>query len=99
MQAHPEGEHRPEGRDDADHAEDRAGRQQWRHGGAGLVGSYDEVAARIRAFHAAGIELFMLQFQPFEAEMARFAKEIIPRVRALQSDGPSRRSGTLPGSR
>ena len=59
---------------------------------AGLVGSYDEVAARIRAFHAAGIELFMLQFQPFEAEMERFAKEIIPRVRALQSDGPSRRS-------
>ncbi|MBH5396429.1 LLM class flavin-dependent oxidoreductase [Bradyrhizobium sp. CNPSo 4010] len=49
---------------------------------AGLVGSYDEVAARIRAFHAAGIELFMLQFQPFEAEMERFAKEIIPRVHA-----------------
>ena len=52
---------------------------------AGLVGSYDEVAARINAFHSAGIELFMLQFQPFEAEMERFAKEIIPRVRALQS--------------
>ena len=42
---------------------------------------YDEVAARIQAFHAAGIELFMLQFQPFEAEMERFAKEVIPRVR------------------
>lgn len=56
---------------------------------AGLVGSYDEVAARIEAFHAAGIELFMLQFQPFEAEMRRFAEEIIPRVRARQSDGPS----------
>jgi alkanesulfonate monooxygenase len=51
---------------------------------AGLVGSYDEVAARILAFHAAGIELFMLQFQPFEAEMARFAQEVIPRVRQAQ---------------
>ncbi|HVE21288.1 MAG TPA: LLM class flavin-dependent oxidoreductase [Acidocella sp.] len=48
---------------------------------AGLVGSYDEVADRIRAFHAAGIELFMLQYQPFEAEMRRFAKEIFPRVK------------------
>jgi alkanesulfonate monooxygenase len=47
---------------------------------AGLVGSYDEVADRIRDFHAAGIELFMLQFQPFEAEMHRFAREILPRV-------------------
>jgi alkanesulfonate monooxygenase len=48
---------------------------------AGLVGSYDEVASRVRAFHAAGIELFMLKFQPFEAEMRRFAREIFPRVR------------------
>jgi alkanesulfonate monooxygenase len=56
---------------------------------AGLVGSYDEVAARIEAFHAAGIGLFMLQFQPFEAEMRRFAEEIIPRVRTRQSTGPS----------
>jgi len=52
---------------------------------AGLVGSYDEVAARIGAFHAAGIELFMLQFQPFEAEMRRFAQEVIPRVRQAQT--------------
>jgi alkanesulfonate monooxygenase len=58
---------------------------------AGLVGSYDEIAARIEAFHAAGIELFMLQFQPFEAEMQRFAHEIIPRVRARQSTGLSAR--------
>ena len=50
--------------------------------GAGLVGSYDQVADRVLAFHRAGIETFMLQFQPFEAEMARFAAEIIPRVRA-----------------
>jgi alkanesulfonate monooxygenase len=50
---------------------------------AGLVGSYDDVAARIAAFHAIGIEIFMLQFQPFEAEMRRFASEVIPRVREM----------------
>ncbi|WP_222129961.1 LLM class flavin-dependent oxidoreductase [Bordetella genomosp. 13] len=48
---------------------------------AGLVGTYDEVAERIAEFHAAGIELFMLQFQPFEQEMERFAREIFPRLR------------------
>ena len=62
---------------------------------AGLVGSYDEVAARIAAFHAAGIELFMLQFQPFEAEMERFAKEVIPRVRASQSAAPVEKPAAL----
>ena len=50
---------------------------------AGLVGSYDHVAERISAFHRAGIELFMLQYQPFEADMRRFAHEVMPRVRAL----------------
>jgi len=50
---------------------------------AGLVGSYDNVAHRIAAFHRAGIELFMLQFQPFEADMRDFANEVIPRVRSL----------------
>jgi alkanesulfonate monooxygenase len=50
---------------------------------AGLVGSYDQVAERIGAFAAVGIELFMLQFQPLEAEVERFGTEVIPRVRAL----------------
>lgn len=50
---------------------------------AGLVGSYDDVARRISDFHEAGVELFMLQFQPFEPEMRRFAHEVIPRVRRL----------------
>jgi alkanesulfonate monooxygenase len=61
---------------------------------AGLVGSYDEVAARLGAFHAAGIELFMLQFQPFEAEMRRFAQEVIPRVRKarVESSIPERQA-------
>ena len=47
---------------------------------AGLVGSYDQVAERIAAFHDAGIELFMLQFQPLEAELDRFAEHIIPQI-------------------
>jgi alkanesulfonate monooxygenase len=50
---------------------------------AGLVGSYDQVAERIMRFGEAGIELFMLQFQPFEAEMRRFAAEVMTRVRRL----------------
>ena len=50
---------------------------------AGLVGSYEQVAERIDAFADAGIELFMLQFQPFESEMRRFSKQIMPRVRQL----------------
>jgi alkanesulfonate monooxygenase len=49
---------------------------------AGLVGSYETVAARIREFHELGVDLLMLQFQPFEAEMRRFAEHVIPRVRA-----------------
>lgn len=52
---------------------------------AGLVGSYAQVADRIRAFNDIGIELFMLQFQPFESEMRRFAEEIIPRVAHARS--------------
>jgi len=48
----------------------------------GLI-DYDQVASRIAAFWHAGIELFMLQFQPFEPEMTRFAHEIRPRVRRL----------------
>jgi alkanesulfonate monooxygenase len=52
---------------------------------AGLVGDYDQVAERIREFSELGIELFMLQFQPFEPEMRRFAHEVIPRVRRLNA--------------
>ena len=48
---------------------------------AGLVGSYDQVSERIAAVHEAGIELFMLQFQPLEAELDRFAEHVLPRFR------------------
>ncbi|MFO6454533.1 MULTISPECIES: LLM class flavin-dependent oxidoreductase [unclassified Aeromicrobium] len=50
---------------------------------AGLVGTYDEVARRIVQFHELGIETFMLQFQPVEEEMRRFAEHVVPRVREL----------------
>ncbi len=50
---------------------------------AGLVGSYDAVAARILEFQAVGIDTFVLQFQPFLEEQRRFALEVIPRVRRL----------------
>jgi alkanesulfonate monooxygenase len=50
---------------------------------AGLVGSYDTIARRIAAFNRLGIETFMLQFQPFEREMRRFAEQVRPRVDRL----------------
>lgn len=50
---------------------------------AGLVGDYDTVAQRIVDWYGEGIETFMLAFQPFEAEMERFAAEIAPRVDRL----------------
>ena len=50
-----------------------------RHVGYGVRDSdYDTVATHIRHFADLGIETFMLQFQPFEAEMRRFATEVRP---------------------
>ena len=51
----------------------------------GFTGSYDQVARRIVAFHNAGIEIILLEFQPFEREMRRFAEEVMPRVVRLCS--------------
>ena len=44
-------------------------------------GGYDKVAARIREFNDKGIEMRMLQFQPFEREIRRFAEELSPLAR------------------
>ena len=48
---------------------------------AGLVGSYEQVDRADLGLPRAGIELFMLQFQPLEAELDRFADKIIPHFR------------------
>ena len=53
--------------------------------GCGFTGSYDKVAQRIVSFYNAGIEIILLEFQPFEREMRRFAEEVMPCVTRLCS--------------
>lgn len=48
------------------------------------------MAQRILEFGDLGIELFMLQFQPAETEMARFARHVLPRVAAAIGASPAR---------
>lgn len=57
---------------------------------AGLVGTSDEVARRSADFRSPGAETFMLQFQPFESEMARFVEYVAPRARVLAASGVAR---------
>jgi FMNH2-dependent dimethyl sulfone monooxygenase len=47
---------------------------------AGLVGTPDRVAERVRAFAAAGVDLLLLQCSPQLEEMERFAEEVMPLV-------------------
>jgi FMNH2-dependent dimethyl sulfone monooxygenase len=48
---------------------------------AGLVGTAEQVADRIRAYEQAGVGLMLLQFSPQAEEMARFGAQAIPRFR------------------
>ncbi|HWZ61100.1 MAG TPA: LLM class flavin-dependent oxidoreductase, partial [Gemmatimonadaceae bacterium] len=47
---------------------------------AGLVGTPDAVAEKIRAFAAAGVDLLLLQCSPQLEEMERFAEQVMPLV-------------------
>ena len=47
---------------------------------AGLVGTPEQVADRIREFEDAGVDLLLLQFSPQLEEMERFAEEVMPLV-------------------
>jgi dimethylsulfone monooxygenase len=47
---------------------------------AGLVGTPEQIAERIRGFEEAGLDLMLLQFSPQLEEMERFAEEVIPLV-------------------
>ncbi len=44
---------------------------------AGLVGTPEQVTARIRDYEAAGVDLMLLQFSPQRQEMARFGEQVI----------------------
>lgn len=47
---------------------------------AGLVGTPERVAERVREFHEAGVDLLLLQCSPQLEEMERFAVEVMPLV-------------------
>jgi FMNH2-dependent dimethyl sulfone monooxygenase len=47
---------------------------------AGLVGTAQQIADRVRAFEQAGVDLLLLQFSPQYEEMERFGAEVIPLV-------------------
>ena len=48
---------------------------------AGLIGTPEQVADRIRAYEQAGAGLVLLQFSPQAEEMARFGAQVIPLFR------------------
>lgn len=47
---------------------------------SGLVGTPEQIADRLRALEAAGLDLVLLQFSPQLEEMERFAEQVIPLV-------------------
>ena len=47
---------------------------------AGLTGTPEQVAAQVREFDRAGVDLLLLQFSPQYEEMERFASEVMPLV-------------------
>ncbi|MEJ8279919.1 LLM class flavin-dependent oxidoreductase [Pseudonocardia spirodelae] len=52
------------------------------HGSCPLVGTPDEVADRIAAFHAAGFAGMTLSFVDYVGELGYFAQEVLPRLEA-----------------
>ncbi|HET7462233.1 MAG TPA: LLM class flavin-dependent oxidoreductase [Longimicrobium sp.] len=52
----------------------------------GLVGTPEQVAERLVALEAAGLDLVLLQFSPQLEEMERFAEEVIPLVNGRRAE-------------
>jgi dimethylsulfone monooxygenase len=51
---------------------------------AGLVGTPEQITARIKAYEDAGVDLMLLQFSPQHEEMARFGRDVIAPYRAAR---------------
>src|SRR5262249_44403798 len=62
---------------------------------SGLVGTAEQVAERIAAFHAAGGELGVLQFSPQAEEMERFASTVMDRSSAVRARAEAKILGEL----
>jgi len=56
---------------------------------AGLVGTPERVAERIRDLESVGVDLLLLQFSPQLEEMERFAETVMPLVEATTSSSGS----------
>jgi len=65
---------------------------------AGLVGTPGQVADRVRAFEASGVDLLLLQFSPQLEEMERFAEEVMPQLTRDGVTSVSGRDGPWTGS-
>ena len=50
---------------------------------AGLVGTPEQVAERVREFEDVGVDLLLLQCSPQLEEMERFAEQVMPLVRGV----------------
>jgi alkanesulfonate monooxygenase len=61
---------------------------------AGLVGTPQQIATRMREFRALGIETFLLQFHPTLPELERFGTEILPLLRGKANQSAAARSTT-----
>lgn len=55
----------------------------------GLIGTPQQVAERIMEFADAGVSVLLLQFSPQLEEMRRFARDVIPLVRAMEAERDS----------
>ncbi len=56
---------------------------------SGLVGSAEQVAEKIEAFEAAGVDLLLLQFSPQLEEMEAFSEAVIARKQRTASRSAS----------
>jgi alkanesulfonate monooxygenase len=56
--------------------------------GAAIVGDPDQVLAKLKAYHALGLEAFVLSGYPHAAECDLFGRHVLPHLRQWQQTGP-----------